>query len=37
MLTDTHAHLHFDQFRDDLPEVIQRARETGVRRILTLG
>lgn len=37
MLTDTHAHLHFEQFREDWPEVIRRARETGVRRILTLG
>jgi TatD DNase family protein len=36
-LTDTHCHLHFDQFYDDLPQVIQRAREAVVSRILTLG
>ncbi len=37
MLTDTHAHLHFDNFKEDLPEVIRRAREAGIGRILTLG
>ncbi len=37
MLTDTHAHLHFEQFRDDLDEVIARADEANVSRILTLG
>lgn len=36
-LTDTHCHLHFENFREDLPQVIDRAREAGVRRILTLG
>lgn len=37
MLTDTHAHLHFDKFKDDLPEVIRRAETAGIIRILTLG
>jgi TatD DNase family protein len=36
-LTDTHTHLHFDQYRDDLPAVIRRAEETGIKKILTLG
>lgn len=36
-LTDTHAHLQFEHFAGDLPQVVQRAREVGVRRILTLG
>jgi TatD DNase family protein len=36
-LTDTHTHLHFDQYRDDLPEVIRRAEEDGLKKILTLG
>ncbi len=36
-LTDTHAHLHFDQYREDLAQVIDRARRAGLRRILTLG
>jgi len=36
-ITDTHTHLHFDQYATDLEEVIVRARERGVQRILTLG
>lgn len=30
---DTHAHLDGDEFREDLPEVIQRAKEAGVKAI----
>ncbi|MCH4147796.1 MAG: TatD family hydrolase [Prevotella sp.] len=30
---DTHAHLDGEEFRDDLPDVILRAREAGVSRI----
>jgi TatD DNase family protein len=37
MLTDTHTHLHFDQYSTDLSEVIDRAQTAGVRKILTLG
>ena len=37
MLTDTHAHLDFPEFADDLPAVLARAREAGVNRILTVG
>ncbi|GAB4365277.1 MAG: TatD family hydrolase [Calditrichia bacterium] len=37
MLTDTHTHLHFDLYAADVAEVVQRAREAGVERILTLG
>ncbi len=37
LLTDTHTHLHFEQFREDLSEVIERARTGNVHRILTLG
>ena len=33
-MIDTHAHLDGEEFRDDLPEVIQRAREAGVEKIL---
>jgi TatD DNase family protein len=36
-LFDTHAHLHFPDFADDLPAVLDRAREAGVRGILTIG
>lgn len=37
MLTDTHAHLDFPEFAGDLPDVLARAREAGVTRILTVG
>lgn len=33
-LFDTHCHLNDDRFRDDLPEVMDRAHQAGVRRIL---
>jgi TatD DNase family protein len=36
-LFDTHAHLHFPEFADDLDAVLARARGAGVRRILTIG
>jgi len=37
MLTDTHAHLDYPDFADDLEGVIARAREAGVHRIITIG
>lgn len=37
MLFDTHAHLHFPEFAEDLPGVLERARAVGVRWILTIG
>ncbi len=36
-LSDTHTHLHFDQYAADLSAVIHRAEQGGVERILTLG
>lgn len=36
-LFDTHAHLHFPQFAEDLPAVLARARAAGVMRMLTVG
>ena len=36
-LIDTHAHLDDIRFADDLRAVLQRAREAGVERILTIG
>jgi TatD DNase family protein len=36
-LFDTHAHLHFPDFAADLADVLTRAREAGVRRMLTIG
>ena len=37
MLTDTHAHLDFPDFADDLPQILDRAAAAGVTRILTIG
>jgi TatD DNase family protein len=36
-LFDTHAHLHFPEFAEDLDGVLARARDAGVRRMLTIG
>lgn len=36
-LIDTHAHLDDSRFDSDLPAVLQRATDAGVRRILTIG
>ena len=33
-LTDTHCHLNFHNYHKDLPEVLDRARQTGLSRIL---
>lgn len=37
MLVDTHAHLHFPDFRADLDEVLARARAAGVAAMVTIG
>ncbi|MBI4155366.1 TatD family hydrolase [Candidatus Woesearchaeota archaeon] len=37
MLVDTHAHLHSDAFKDDLNEVIERAKKVGVLYIIEAG
>ena len=34
---DTHAHLDFPDFREELDEVVQRAAEVGISRIVTIG
>lgn len=36
-LFDTHAHLHDEKFAADRDEVLRRAREAGVRRMVTIG
>jgi TatD DNase family protein len=36
-LFDTHAHLHFSEFDADRAEMMARAREAGVTRMLTIG
>ncbi|WP_108672141.1 TatD family hydrolase [Peribacillus acanthi] len=37
MLFDTHAHLNADQFSEDLQEVIERAKEVGVSKLVVVG
>jgi TatD DNase family protein len=37
VITDTHAHLFWDSFREDLPAVLARARDAGVGRIVVVG
>src|SRR4030067_98336 len=37
MLIDSHAHLEMPEFRKDLEEVIQRAKESGIDHIFTVG
>ncbi|ABK44375.1 hydrolase, TatD family [Magnetococcus marinus MC-1] len=36
-LADSHAHLNFDAFKEDLPSVLQRARQQGVRYLNMIG
>jgi TatD DNase family protein len=37
MLIDTHAHLDYPDFAGDFDDVLQRATEAGVTRIITIG
>lgn len=37
MFIDTHSHLNFPQFKDDLEQVIQRAKKARVDRIIIVG
>src|SRR5437879_8744059 len=37
MLIETHAHLDYPDFASDFDEVLQRATEAGVTRIITIG
>jgi TatD DNase family protein len=37
MLIDTHAHLEFPEFTEDLEDVLLRAKQVGVERIITVG
>lgn len=36
-LIDTHAHLMFDEFKNDIDEVIARAKNGGVEKIINVG
>lgn len=37
MITDTHAHIFWESFREDLADVLARARAADVRRIVVVG
>ena len=37
MLFDTHVHLNAEQFEDDVTEVIERALQNGVERMVVVG
>ncbi|MBJ7327111.1 MAG: TatD family hydrolase, partial [Chthoniobacterales bacterium] len=37
MLTDTHAHLDFPEFDGQLDQVLRRARDAGVARVIVVG
>lgn len=37
MLFDTHVHLNAEQFEDDLEQVLKRANEAGVERMVVVG
>ena len=37
MFIDTHAHLSFPEFKDDVDQVIERAKQAGVGKIINVG
>ncbi len=37
MLIETHAHLDYPEFAADFDDVLRRANEAGVTRIITIG
>lgn len=37
MLTDTHSHLYWDSFKDDLDDVIKRSIDAGVTMVINVG
>lgn len=37
MIIDTHAHLNIDEFKDEIPELIHRALESDVQKIIVIG
>jgi TatD DNase family protein len=37
VLIDTHAHLDDERFKDDLPDVLERAKQADVRRVVTIA
>jgi Tat protein secretion system quality control protein TatD with DNase activity len=37
MLIDSHCHLHFPQFGDDRPQVMERAWQAGLSAVVVVG
>jgi TatD DNase family protein len=37
VFTDTHCHLDFPDFQEDLGDLIERARDAGVQRLISIG
>ncbi len=37
MLIDTHAHIHFEDYRPELDDALERAHRAGVEKIITVG
>ena len=37
MLIDTHAHLYWESYQNDLDLVIQRAKDAGITAIINVG
>ena len=37
MLIDTHSHIYYEKYKDDLDEVIDRAEKNGVKKIICVG
>ena len=37
MLTDTHCHLFYDQIKNDLEDVLERAKNMGVDRFICVA
>ena len=36
-LIDTHAHIYYDKYKNDIEEVLDRAREKNVEKIICVG
>ena len=34
---DTHAHLDYPEFADELPQLLERARAAGITKVISIG
>jgi len=37
MLVDTHAHIHIEEFKNDLHEILENSLNNSVKKIITIG